>query len=76
VPGPRKRKTRKPKNGRRVEARINRKFSKMMSANPSCDKLRRSDNNHLVKVGVRLLPETRLLLALANEEIEARRRDG
>jgi hypothetical protein len=37
---------------------------------------RKAVNGREVRVKVRLLPETRLLVALANEEVEARRKAG
>jgi hypothetical protein len=70
----RKEKNRKAKDDAQVEARINYKLIKMTSRNR--DGLSRNGNSRGVKMNVRLLPETRLLVALASEEVAARRKAG
>jgi len=74
VPRPRKEKNRKAKDDAEVEAKVNYKLIKMTSENR--DGLSRNGNGRGVKMKVRLLPETKLLVALASEEVEARRKAG
>ncbi len=73
MPSRRKEKNRKEKDDA-DEPRINYKLIKMTSVNR--DGLNRNGNSRSVKMSVRLLPETRLLVALANDEVEARRKAG
>jgi hypothetical protein len=73
VPMPRKEKNRKAKDDAH-EPRTNYKLIKMTSGNR--DGLSRNGNSRGLKMSVRLLPETRLLVALASEEVEARRKAG
>ena len=74
MPSRRKEKSRKAKHDAEVESRVNYKLIKMTSGNR--DGLGRNGNSRGVKMNVRLLPETRLLVALASEEVEARRKAG
>ena len=74
MPSRRKEKNRKAKDDAEVDPRINYKLIKMTSV--SRDGLSKNGNSRSVKMRVRLLPETRLLVALANEEVEARRKAG
>ena len=74
MPSRRKEKNRKAKDDAEVEAKVNYKLIKMTSGNR--DGLGRNRNSRGVKMNVRLLPETRLLVALASEEVEARRKAG
>jgi hypothetical protein len=73
VPMPRKERNRKAKDDA-DEPRTNYKLIKMTSGNRYG--LSRNGNSRGVKMSVRLLPETRLLVALASEEVEARRKAG
>lgn len=74
MPSRRKEKNRKAKDDAEVEAKVNYKLIKMTSGNR--DGPGRNGNSRGVKMNVRLLPETRLLVALASEEVEARRKAG
>ena len=74
MPSRRKEKNRKAKDEAEVEPRVDYKLIKMTSGKR--DALSKNGNNRGVKMSVRLLPETRLLVALANEEVEARRKAG
>ena len=78
MPSRRKEKSRKAKDDAEVEATINYKLIKMTSGNRNGnrDGMSRNANSRGVKMNVRLLPETRLLVALASEEVEARRKAG
>jgi hypothetical protein len=78
VPNHRKDKNRRAKDGAGVEARINYKLIKMTSGSRNGNRggLSRNGNSRGVKMNIRLLPETRLLVALASEEVEARRKAG
>jgi hypothetical protein len=73
VPMPRKEKTRKAKDDA-DDPRTNYKLIKLTSGNRH--RLSKNGNGRCVKVYVRLLPQTRLLVTLANEEVEARRKAG
>lgn len=73
MPMPRKEKNRKTRDDT-DEPRTNYKLIKMTSGNR--DGLSKNGSSRSVKMSVRLLPETRLLVALANEEVEARRKAG
>ena len=74
MPRPRKDKTRKAKDDLETDPKINFKLIKMTSG--SRNRVSPNGNGRGVRVNVQLLPETRLLLALANEEVEARRKAG
>jgi hypothetical protein len=76
VPSPRKEKTRKAKDDPEGDARINYKLMKMTSGSRKGHGNEQGSSGRGVKMSVRLLPETRLLVALANEEVEARRKAG
>ena len=82
MPRPRKEKTRKAKDDLETDPKINFKLIKMTSgsrngnSNGNRNGVSPNGNGRGVKVNVQLLPETRLLLALANEEVEARRKAG
>jgi hypothetical protein len=78
VPRPRIDKTRKAKDDLETDPKINFKLVRMASGSRNCnrDEVGHNGNRRGVKVNVQLLPETRLLLALANEEVEARRKAG
>jgi len=78
VPRPRKEKTRKAKDDLETDPKIDFKLIKMTSGsrNGNRNGVSPNGNGRGVKVNVQLLPETRLLLALANEEVEARRKAG
>lgn len=78
MPTPRKRKTRNAKEDSEAEPRINYKLIRMTSASRDGNRngLQGNGDDRRVKMNVQLLPETRLLLALANEEVEARRKAG
>ena len=74
MPRPRKEKNRKAKDDHEADPRVDFKLIKMTSG--SRNGVSPNGNGRGVKVNVQLLPETRLLLALANEEVEARRKAG
>jgi hypothetical protein len=78
VPSPRKEKNRKAKDDPEAEVKIDYELIKMTSAkrNGNRNGLNKNGNGRGVRMSVRLLPETRLLVALANEEVEARRKAG
>ena len=77
MPKPRKEKNRKPKDNLEADPKIDFKLIKMTSGSRNGNRNGFTPNgNRGVKVNVQLLPETRLLLALANEEVEARRKAG
>jgi hypothetical protein len=78
VPRPRKEKNREAKDDLETDPKINFKLIKMTSGSRNGNRNGVSPNGNArgVKVNVQLLPETRLLLALANEEVEARRKAG
>lgn len=78
MPSPRKEKSRKAKDAPETDPRIDFKLIKMASGsqNGHSNGVGNNGNGRGVKVNVQLLPETRLLLALANEEVEARRKAG
>ena len=78
MPSPRKEKDRKATDDPEVDTKINYKLIKMTSAkrNGNRNGLNSNGNGRGVKMSVRLLQETRLLVALANEEVEARRKAG
>ena len=77
MPRPRKEKTRKAKDDLETDPKIDFKLIKMASGSRNGNRNGVSHGTHGgVKVNVQLLPETRLLLALANEEVEARRKAG
>jgi hypothetical protein len=77
VPRPRKEKNRKTKNKQEADPRTDFKLIKTQhgSRNGNPNRLANAEPR-VVTVNVQLLPETRLLLALANEEVEARRKAG
>lgn len=74
MPSRRKDKSRKAKDDAEVGPRVDYKLIKMTSG--TRDRLSNNGNKRGVKMNVRLLPETRLLVALASEEVEARRKAG
>lgn len=78
MPKSRKEKIRKPKDDLEADPRIDFKLIKMTSGgrNGNRSGVGPHGSRRGVKVNVQLLPETRLLLALANEEVEARRKAG
>lgn len=78
MPRPRKEKNRNAKDDLETNRQIDFKLLKMTSGNRNGNRngFSPKGNSHSVKVKVQLLPETRLLLALANEEVEARRKAG
>ncbi len=78
MPRPRKEKNRKAKDDLETDPKIDFKLIKTASGSRNVNRNRVSHNGNRrgVKVNVQLLPETRLLLALANEEVEARRKAG
>ena len=78
MPTPRKEKNRKAKDDPEADAGINYKLIKMASGsrNGNYNRQGTDGNRRNVTMSVRLLPETRLLVALANEEVEARRKAG
>ena len=78
MPSPRKGKNRKRKDDLEADPGIDFKLIKMPSGSRTGNRngLSPNGNRRGVKVNVQLLPETRLLLALANEEVEARRKAG
>ncbi len=78
MPSRRKKKTINAKDDPEADTGINFKLIKMNSGNRIGSRNGHGDNGNVrrVKVSVQLMPETRLLLALANEEVEARRKAG
>ncbi len=78
MPSPRKEKPRKAKNAPEPQSKIDLKLINMTSGsrNGKRNGLSSNGNGRGIKMSVRLLPETRLLVALANEEVEARRKAG
>jgi len=77
VPRSQKEKNRKTKNEPAADPRIDFKLIKMQSGSRNGNRSRLANaKRRVVTVSVQLLPETRLLLALANEEVEARRKAG
>jgi hypothetical protein len=76
VPSPRKRAIHKGKDAAQAQSKVNSKPTRAISGIGHRKDVQKGTNSPEVKVNVRLLPETRLLVALANEEIEARRQAG
>jgi hypothetical protein len=78
MPKSRKDKNRKPKDDLKADHRIDFKLIKMTSGSRAGNRngLSPNGNRRGVNIKVQLLPKTRLLLALANEEVEARRKAG
>jgi hypothetical protein len=76
VPSPRKPRIRTGRDAPQARRKVNGKAGKNTSGDGQRIVTKKGVNGREVKVNVRLLPETRLLVALANEEIEARRKAG
>jgi hypothetical protein len=76
VPSPRKVTPRKSKDVRKAQAKVDCELIRAASRNGHRSGPSKNGTGRDVKVSVRLLPETRLLVALANEEVMARRKAG